>query len=261
MGPRRGKAVERFDPDHPNGGIVVAVGFGLGEHNYFGQRGTRPKQVSFGETARADGRLEVRWFGLKLGRRGSATRVRRDEKSALGAEHHGLRASKAWPSEVRCFLEVHFKLAAFLELVKGLVGLDSGGVCSRGARSSSGRAILRLDTVAPSAERRRIGGGKGRPASSIVGRATVRRSAGIRAGVIGVAARSAGVRPRLRRPIPRGRTPRADARSQGARVSAQRTIPDFFAAIVRGVKSTSCPQREAHAGGFAARLAVRRYGG
>jgi hypothetical protein len=126
--------------------------------------------------------------------------------------------------------------------------------------SPSDRPILKLDTVAPSAERRRIGGGKGRPANSIVGRATVRRNAGIRAGVIGVAARSAGVRPRLRQPIPRGRTPRADARSRGAKVSAQRTIPDFFAATGRGVKSTSCPQSEARASGFAARLAVRRCG-
>ena len=154
----------------------------------------------------------------------------------------------------------HSKLAAHLEPVKGLVGPDSGGVYSKGARSASGRPILRRDTVAPSVVRRRVGGGDGGPVGSIGGRPAAKRNARRRAGVIGVAARSANVRPKPRRPIPRSQRPPATARYRPARASAQRTIPEILAATVRGVRNASRLRREAHAGGFAARLAVRRYG-
>src|SRR5262249_35061063 len=143
----------------------------------------------------------------------------------------------------------HSKLVAHLEPVKGLVGLDSGGVYSRGVRSSSDRLTRRLGTVAPSAARRRVGGGAGRPADNTGGRPTARRNAGTRAGDTGVAAPSAGVQPKPRRPIPRGRTPRADVRRR-PRVGAQGTIPDFFAATVRGMKSTSRPRSGVRVSGF-----------
>src|SRR4051812_42711863 len=104
---------------------------------------------------------------------------------------------------------------------------------SKGARRSSDRPIPRPDTVAPSAARRRAGGGRDRPADSIGERPMDRRNVRRRAGVTGVVAPSVGGRPKLKMPPPRARKRHVGARFRRARVSAQRTIPDFFAAIDR----------------------------
>ena len=128
-----------------------------------------------------------------------------DQEWRLGAEHKGLRArGLAVGSSQLPWARI--QLATSLGLVKGRVGLDRGGVCSKGVRSPFDRLIPRPGTVAPSAARRRGGGGGGRPAGSIGGRPTARRNARRRAGVTGVAAPSDGVRPKPRTPIPRGRT-------------------------------------------------------
>lgn len=152
----------------------------------------------------------------------------------------------------------HIKLADHLVPVKGLVGLDSGAVCSRDARSSSTRPIPRPGTVAPSAARRPVVGGEDEPADSIDGRPMVRRNAATSAGGTVVAAPRADARPKPRRPIPRDWTPRASVPRKGARVSAQPTIPDFFAVTGRAVRSTLHPPSGVPASGFAAPLAVRR---
>jgi len=183
----------------------------------------------------------------------------RDQERRLGAEHNGLRTrGLAVGSSLLPWAPI--KLAANPRPVKGLIGLDGGGVCSRGARSSSDPPIPRPGTAAPSAALRRGGGGAGRPAVSTDGPATARRNAGTRAGGTGVAAPSANVRPKPRRPIPRDRTPRADVSRRRPRVSAQRANPDFWAATVRGVTSTSRPRSGARVSGSVARLAVRRCG-
>jgi hypothetical protein len=152
------------------------------------------------------------------------------------------------------------KLAANPRPVKGLVGLDDGGVCSRDVKRRSGPPIPRPGTVVPSAELRRGGGGEGRPAVSIDGRPTARRNARRRAGDTAVAAPSDCVRPKPRPSILQGRTRRAGARSRRARVSAQPTVPDFLAATGPGVKSVSHPRSEARASGFAVPPAARRCG-
>ena len=153
----------------------------------------------------------------------------------------------------------HSKLAANLGSVKGLVGLDSGGVSSRGARSPSDPPILRLDTVAPSVAQRHVGGGKGEPADSIGGRPTARRNAGTRAGATGVAAPTAAVRPKPRQPTPPVMS-RARARRRGARVRRRGATGIFSAAIVRGAKSISHPQSGAPVSGFVARPAAKPCG-
>jgi hypothetical protein len=184
----------------------------------------------------------------------------RDQKRRLGAEHKGLRVrGLAVGSSQLPWARI--QLAANVGPVKGLVGLDSDGVCSRGARSPSDLATPKPGTVAPSAARRPVGGGGDGPAGSIGGRPMARRSARRRAGGTGVAAPSAGVRPKPRRSIPRGRTPHAAVRRRRPRVSAQRANPDFFAATVPGAKRTSRPRSGARASGFAAPPAVRRCGG
>jgi hypothetical protein len=204
--------------------------------------------------------LEAGWIGLKLGRRGSATRGRRNENRRLGAERKGLR-TRGLAVGSSLLPWAHIKLAASPGPVKGLVGLDGGAVCSRGVKSPSDRPTPRPGTVVPSAARRRGGGGEGRPAVSTGGPPTAKRNARRRAGGTDVAAPSGGVRPTPKPPIPQGRTRRAGARYSRARVSAQPTIPDFFAATGRGVKSTSHPRSGARASGFAAPPAVRRCGG
>jgi hypothetical protein len=178
----------------------------------------------------------------------------------LGAERNGLRTRGLAVGSSQ-LPWAHSKLAANLGPVKGLVGLDSGGVCSRGARDSSDPPILRLGTVAPSVARRHVGGGEGEPADSTGGRPTARRNAGTRAGGTAVAAPSVAARPKPRQPTPRCPIPHARVRRRGARVSAQRRNPDFFAATVRGAKRTSHPRSGVRASGFAARPAVRRCGG
>ena len=183
-----------------------------------------------------------------------------DQEWRLGAEDKGLRVrGLAIGSSPLPWARI--QLATNLGLVKGRVGLDRGGVCSRGVRSSFDPLTLKSGTVALSAERRRGGGDGGRPAGSTGGRPTARRNARHRAGGIGVVAASAGGRPEPRPTIPQGRTRRAGARYRRPRVSAQATISDFFAAIDQGVTSTSRPRSGARAGGFAARRAVRLYGG
>ena len=149
--------------------------------------------------------LEAGWIGLKVERR-DRPRGPKGSNKRLGAEHKGLRVRGLAVGSSQ-LPWAHIQLAASLGPVKGLVGLDSGGVCSRGARSSFDPPTLKPGTVAPSAARRRGGGGEGRPAGSIGRPPTARRNAGPRAGGTGVAAPSVGVRPKPRRPMPRGRTP------------------------------------------------------
>lgn len=215
--------------------------------------------MRYGEVAPAGVAWKPDRSALKLSVRNSQEGWR-DQERRLGAEHKGLRLRGLAVGSSQ-LPWAHFKFATPLVPVKGLVGLDSGGVCSRGARSPSVPPIPRPGTVVPSAARRRGGGGAGRPADSIGGQPTARRNAGTRAGGTGVAAPSGAVRHKPRPPTPQGRTRRVGARSRRARVSAQPTIPDFFAATVRGVKSTSLPRSGARASGFAARPAVRRCGG
>ena len=183
----------------------------------------------------------------------------RNPRKRLGAEHKGLRV-RGLAVGSSPLPWAHFKLAADRESVKGLVGLDGGGVCSRGVKRRFDRPTPRPGTVVPSAEPRRGGGGEGRPAVSIDGRPTARRNARRRAGDTAVAAPSDCVRPKPRPSILQGQTRRAGARSRRARVSAQPTIPDFLAVTVRDVKCVSCPRSEARASGFAAPPAVRRCG-
>lgn len=184
----------------------------------------------------------------------------RDQRRRLGSEHKGLRARGLAVGSSQ-LPWAHSKLSANLGPVKRLVVLDRDAVSSRDVRSCSGRLTRRPGTVAPSAARRPVVGGGGRPADSIDRRPTARRDAATRAGGIGVAAPSVAARPKPTRPIQPGRTSHARVRSRPPRASAQPTISDFFAATVRGVKSASRPRSGAHAGGFAARLVVRRCGG
>jgi hypothetical protein len=183
----------------------------------------------------------------------------RDQRRRLGAEHKGLRVRDLAVGSSQ-LPWAHLKLAANPGLVKGLVGLDRDLVYSRGARSSFDRPIRKPGTVAPSVARRRGGGGGERPAGSIGRRPTAMRNAANRAGSTGVAAPSVGARPKPTRPTQPCRTSHARVRSSHARASAQPTIRDFFAATVRGVKSTSPPRSGARAGGFVAPPAIRRCG-
>jgi hypothetical protein len=191
---------------------------------------------------------------------GDRPRGLRDQRRRLGAEANGLR-TRGLAAGSSPLPWAHSTLAARPAPVKGLVGLDSGAVSSRGARSSSDRPTPRPGIVARSVAPRRGGGGEGKPAGSTAGPPTARRSAAPRAGGTGVDAPSAGVRPRPRQPTPWRRTPHARVRPRSARVSAQQTNPDFFAAPVRGAKTTSRPPAGARVSGFAARPAARRCGG
>ena len=204
------------------------------------------------------------WLGSRSGsalrwREGIGHEGRRDEKRRLGAEHKGLRA-RGLAVGSSPLPWAHSKLAANLGPVKGLVGLDSGGVCSRGARSPSGRPTPRPGTVAPSAARRHGGGGDGGPAGSTGRPPTARRNAGARAGGTGVAAPSGGVRPKPRRPIPRGRTPRAAVRRR-RRGSAPADESGFFCCDRPGCEDHFVPSKRSPCQRFcspACRQALRR---
>jgi hypothetical protein len=217
-----------------------------------------PKSVSFGEVAR-DGVARKRSGSALTWRQGIGHEGGRDQRRRLGAEHKGLRTRGLAVGSSQ-LPWAHIKLVTRLEPVKGLAGLDSGGACSRDARSSSDRAIPRPDTVAPRAVRRRAAGGGGKPADSIARPPTAERNAGTRAGDTGVAAPADAARAKPGLPTPRSRTPRVPVRMKCARVSAQRTIPDFFAATVLVARSTSHAPDGARVSGSAARLAVRRCG-
>jgi hypothetical protein len=182
------------------------------------------------------------------------------ERRRLGAEHDGLRTRGLAVGSSQ-LPWAHIKLVVHLVLVKGLVGLGSGGVCSRGARSSSDRPIPRPGIVAPSAVRQRGVGGEDGPAASTDERPTARRNAGTSAGDTGVAAPSVGVPPKPPQPIMGNRMSRASLRTWDARVSAQPTIPDFSAAIVPAARSISRAPNEVPVSGFAAPAAVRLCGG
>jgi hypothetical protein len=182
------------------------------------------------------------------------------ESRRLGAERNGLRTRGLAVGSSQ-LPWAHIKLVTRLVPVKGLVGLDSGGVCSKGARRSSDRPIPRPGTVVPSAVRRRGGGGEDEPAASTDERPTARRNAGTSAGDTGVAAPSVGVPPKPPQPIARDWMPRARLRKGLARASAQPTIPDFFAATVPAARSASHAPNGAPVGGFAAPAAARRCGG
>jgi len=182
-----------------------------------------------------------------------------NQRKRLGAEHKGLRV-RGLAVGSSPLPWAHFKLAIPLEFVKGLVGLDGGGVCSRGVKRRFDRPTPRPGTVVPSAALRRDDGGEGRRADSTGGRPTARRNAAIRAGVTAVAARSAAVKPKPKRLPPRSRTFHARVWNGRPRASAQETILDFFAATVPGVKNTSRPRHGVRVSGFAARRAVRRCG-
>src|SRR5262249_38125898 len=109
--------------------------------------------------------------------------------------------------------------------------------------------------------RRRGGGGEDRPADSTGGRPTARRNAGTRAGGTGGAALGAGVGQQPRPTVPQSRGARGEQGRRGGRGRPQPGTLEFFAAIVRGVKSASHPQNGARASGFVAPPAVRRCGG
>jgi hypothetical protein len=177
----------------------------------------------------------------------------------LGAELNGLR-TRGLAVGSSPLPWAQFKLTAPGEFVKGLDGLDGGGVCSRDARSSSGRPITRPDTVARPVARQPDAGDGGKPAGSIARPPTAGKNAATRAAVIGVAAPSAAAKTKPGQLTPRSRTSRVPVRKSRARASAQRTIPDFFAATALAVKSTSRALVEVPVSGFVASRAVRRYG-
>jgi len=195
------------------------------------------------------------WWIVWIGHEG-----RCDQDRRLEAEHKGLRARGLAVGSAQ-LPWARIQLATNLGLVKGRVGLGRDGVCSRGVKSSFDRHTRKPGIAVPSVARRRGDGGGDKPAGSIGGRATVKRNAGIRVGDTGVAAPSAGDRLKPRMPISQSRTRHVSARSSRPRVSAQPTVPGFFAAIVRGVKNTSHPRNEAPASGSVALPAVRRCDG
>jgi hypothetical protein len=163
----------------------------------------------------------------------------------------------------------HIKLAARLGPVKGRVGVGLGvgvgvGVglgrdraYSRDARRIFVPPIPKPDTVARSAAPPLVAGDASVPADSIGKPATVGKNAKLRAGSTGLVAPNAcGQRP-LRRASPRRPIRRARLWYRRARASAQRQVPIFLAATVRGAKSISRSPVAALASDFAALLAVR----
>ena len=86
--PARGR--RRAGLERITNGSDAPVGNGLRGYHYFGEMGTSPKSVRFGEVAPGRGGLEARWIGLKLEGR-ERPRGLKGSRRRLGAERKRLR--------------------------------------------------------------------------------------------------------------------------------------------------------------------------